>query len=43
MDREPDAAAQALTDRSWRLWSSAAVGGILLAGALLGFIVIPIV
>jgi cytochrome c553 len=30
-------------DRSWRLWSSVAVIGFLLIGALLGFVVIPVV
>lgn len=30
-------------DRSWRKWATLAVGGILLAGALLGFLALPLV
>ncbi len=40
---EPDPRNAAALDRRWRLWSAAGVAGVLVAGALLGFVVIPVV
>ncbi len=40
---EPETVTQAALDRSWRLWSGVAVGSVLFTGALLGFIIIPLV
>lgn len=34
---------QVAVDRAWRVWSSVTVGGVLIVGALLGFIAIPLV
>lgn len=42
-EAEPDPRNAAKLDRLWRIWSVAGVGGFLVAGALLGFVIIPVV
>ena len=42
-DKAPHQSEPHVLDQPWRMWSSAAVVGILLSGILLGVLIIPVV